>query len=61
MLTSVPLWQVWQDGRPASEGSVDHSTQSVYDSVRTFFNELTGTARLNVIDHLFGSYADLPF
>ena len=55
MLKFVPFRQVCQGGRPASEGSVDHSTQSVYDSVRTFFNESTGTARLIVIDHLFGS------
>ena len=41
------------DGPPGVEGCVEHSAQSVYDSVRTFSSEATGTARLIVVKLLF--------
>ena len=49
MLESVPFRQGWPGGRPGSERDVEHSAQSVYDSVRTFSREATGTARLIVV------------
>ena len=42
-------------------GCVDHSAQSVYDSVRNFPSEATGTARLIAFDHLSRTWSDLPF
>ena len=42
-------------------GCVDHSAQSVYDPVRNFPSEATGTARLIAFDHLSRTWSDLPF
>ena len=51
MLKSVPFRQVWPGGRPGSEGGVDHSAQSAYDSARSSSGDSTGTARLIAVDH----------